>query len=360
MSVVELFSGSGGFSHGIEAAGFSVAVAYDNDATLTSSYGRNFPETKQIQADISELSSADVFREVSGPITGIVGGPPCQGFSTIGKRHDGDPRRELLSHYFRLVSEIKPKFFVMENVVGLQQGAAKGVLARALRQVSDAYRVSEPLILDASEFGAATKRPRVFVVGFLKELGVQFTKQDLAPYMKPAASVADAIKDLQRAQQVASASYPDTWKIPARIKLSSYAKRLASSDRQFTGNIRTKHSEIVKSRFAEVLPGKMDKVGRHPRLSWAGQCPTLRAGTGSDRGSFQSVRPLHPEEPRVITVREAARLQGFPDRHFFHETIWHSFRMIGNSVSPIISEAVFRAVRDHVEKMEIPTPFAAE
>lgn len=360
MTVVELFSGCGGFSHGLEAAGFSVAAAYDNDATLSSSYSRNFPSTKQIQADVSKLTAADVFKEVDGPITGVVGGPPCQGFSSIGKRLVDDPRRELLSHFFRLVGEIKPHFFVMENVVGLQQGAAKEVLFNALRQVSDAYRISEPMVLDASEFGAATKRPRVFVIGFLKELGIEIRQQDLAPYKKPAASVADAIKDLRSAKRVSPDTHPDTWRIPSRIELSSYAQRLASPGRLFTGNMRTKHSEAVMTRFANVLPGKVDKIGRHPRLSWEGQCPTLRAGTGSDRGSFQSVRPIHPEEPRVITVREAARLQGFPDRHYFHDTVWHSFRMIGNSVSPIMSEAVFRAVRDCIEKSANRALLAAE
>ncbi|MBY6044397.1 DNA cytosine methyltransferase [Phaeobacter italicus] len=360
MSVIELFSGCGGFSHGLEAAGFSVAVAYDNDPVLSSSYSRNFPSAKQIQADVSKLASTDVYKEVSGPIIGIVGGPPCQGFSSIGKRQEDDPRRGLLSHFFRLVGEIRPSFFVMENVVGLQQGAAKEVLSRALQQVSDAYRISEPMILDASEFGAATKRPRVFVIGFLKELGIEFKQQNLVPYKKPAASVADAIKDLQRAKQVSSPAHSDTWKIPSGAKLSSYAERLASPDRLFTGNTRTKHSQAVIDRFAKVLPGGIDKVGRHPRLSWGGQCPTLRAGTGSDRGSFQSVRPLHPEEPRVITVREAARLQGFPDSHIFHEAIWHSFRMIGNSVSPIMSEAIFMAVRDCLDRSISRPHLAAE
>ena len=94
--------------------------------------------------------------------------------------------------------------------------------------------------------------------------------------------------------------------------------------------------------------GHMDPIGRHPRLAWNGLCPTLRAGTGSDRGSYQSVRPIHPEENRVITVREAARLQGFPDNHLFHPTVWHSFRMIGNSVSPIMAEAIFSAIAAHL------------
>nr|WP_249812095.1 DNA cytosine methyltransferase [Bradyrhizobium sp. 188] len=97
-----------------------------------------------------------------------------------------------------------------------------------------------------------------------------------------------------------------------------------------------------------MKPGEIDSVGRHPRLSWEGQCPNLRAGTGKDKGSYQAVRPIHPEEDRVITVREAARLQGFPDSFRFHPTVWHSFRMIGNSVSPIIAQAILSLIAERM------------
>jgi len=89
----------------------------------------------------------------------------------------------------------------------------------------------------------------------------------------------------------------------------------------------------------------MDKVSKFPRLSWDGLCPTLRAGTDSSRGSYQAVRPIHPDKNRVITPREAARLQGFPDWFQFSPTKWHSFRQIGNSVSPFVAEAVLDVIR---------------
>lgn len=111
-----------------------------------------------------------------------------------------------------------------------------------------------------------------------------------------------------------------------------------------TGHTKTVHGPAIAKRFAALGPGLIDPIGRHPKLAWDGQCPTLRAGTGADRGSYQSVRPIHPDEPRVITVREAARLQGFPDAHRFHPTVWHSFRMIGNSVSPLIAREIFMAI----------------
>ena len=112
--------------------------------------------------------------------------------------------------------------------------------------------------------------------------------------------------------------------------------------RLVSGCIATRHTAKVQKRFAQVGEGEIDSVSRMPRLSRDGLCPTLRAGTGPDRGSFQSLRPIHFCEPRVITPREAARLQAFPDWFRFHTTKWHAFRGIGNSVSPLVAEAVFR------------------
>jgi DNA (cytosine-5)-methyltransferase 1 len=141
----------------------------------------------------------------------------------------------------------------------------------------------------------------------------------------------------------------DIWQRSGAVKPSRYAEKLAESSGLFTGHRKTTHTRKVAARFATVIPGQMDKVGRHPRLCWSGQCPTLRAGTGADVGSYQSVRPIHPDENRVITVREAARLQGFPDKHLFHPTVWHSFRMIGNSVSPIIASELLRILAERLD-----------
>jgi DNA (cytosine-5)-methyltransferase 1 len=109
-----------------------------------------------------------------------------------------------------------------------------------------------------------------------------------------------------------------------------------------SGLFETLHSIAVQDRFIETSQGKVEPISRYPKLAWTGQCPTLRAGTGADKGSFQAMRPIHPSQPRVITVREAGRLQGFPDWFVFHPTKWHSFRMIGNSVSPVVSETLLK------------------
>ncbi|WP_447931868.1 DNA cytosine methyltransferase [Sphingopyxis fribergensis] len=351
MKLVELFCGTGGFSRGAHLAGFDVAAAYDLDPILTSSYPINFPNTKILHRDVGALTGAEIKRDIGGEVFGLFGGPPCQGFSAIGRRDVADPRRKLLGHFFRLVKELQPAFFVMENVKGLAYADARPLLTEALDMVRCDFDIAEPHIWNAADFGAATIRHRMFVVGIRKDFHSPFALDDLDDRRRPPATVKQAISDLEDIVALPeSDQLPgfDRWKITRKGAPTEYASALRATDRTFTGQTITSHTPEVIARFAKVRPGGMDKIGRYPRLKLSGQCPTLRAGTGADRGSYQSVRPIHPVLNRVITVREAARLQGFPDHHLFHPTVWHSFRMIGNSVSPIMAEAVFSAIRERL------------
>jgi DNA (cytosine-5)-methyltransferase 1 len=348
MNVVDLFCGCGGFSLGARQAGISTALAIDNDPILSFPYLTNFPRSRLLLADLSRLE-ASYIRRCVGDVDGVFGGPPCQGFSDIGLRKATDPRRDLLLDFFRLVAELKPAFFVMENVPGLGYVGAKHLLDRALNLVVKRYKILGPTILDAADFGAATKRPRMFVLGLDPTRSDPITLCDIQRRHKAPATVQAAIADLQDAVFVRHENEYDVWRITGRGRPSVYARSLRSKSGEFTGHSSTEHTRAVVKRFAKINPGEVDKVGRHPRLAWDGQCATLRAGTGSERGSYQSVRPIHPDEARVITVREAARLQGFPDEFRFHPTIWHSFRMIGNSVSPIISRAIFSTIANRID-----------
>ena len=341
--VVDLFSGCGGFSLGAHQSGLDVVGAVDNDPVLVSSYPANFPQTRVVIADVAEMKGQGLCAEL-GRIDGIVGGPPCQGFSAIGKRISSDPRRHLLRHFFRVVSEVCPTFFVMENVCGLAYADARGELLAALDLVKDQYEILGPEIFDAAEFGAATRRARLFVIGTHKDRGRAVTLRELEQQKRTPEAVKAAIADLEGSVFTGERSGFDVWKLAQSDIASKYSKSLRAPDKCFTGHRKTTHSSRVEGRFREVPQGGLDVVGRHRRLAWLGQCPALRAGTGPDRGSYQSVRPIHPEYDRVITVREAARLQGFPDGHLFHPTVWHSFRMIGNSVSPFMARAIFRAL----------------
>ena len=358
MRLVDIFSGCGGFSLGALQAGFPVIAAIDNDPILAFSYPYNFPHTRMIIKDVAKLDGEAVRVAAGGPIDGIFGGPPCQGFSAIGKHDPKDPRRCLLGHFFRIIQDIKPSFFVMENVLGLTYSNTRYVLDKALRQV-DEYAILGPEIWNAAQFGAATNRSRLFVVGIHKDCGEPITSKDMNAWTRKPTTVRDAIRDLESATIVGEEDGFDIWRIDPFARSFGYARSLRSPDGRFTSHRITQHSKRVITRFDDLPEGGFDPIGRHPRLAWSGQSPAIRAGTGVDRGSHQAVRPVHPRHPRVITVREAARLQGFPDNHRFHPTIWHSFRMIGNSVSPIMARAIFSMIGEKLGN-EIMAPVAAE
>jgi DNA (cytosine-5)-methyltransferase 1 len=344
VNIVDLFCGAGGFSLGAVQAGFKIVGSFDKDPILTSSYDKNFSRSNLRNWDLSLASGKDI-SSVAGQIDGVIGGPPCQAFSLIGRRSTTDPRRELLGDFFRIVREVSPKFFVVENVTGLLVGNARNVLEDAVSVVPGSYKIVGPFVLNAADFGAATSRKRMFLVGYRPDHVDVLSEDDFKPKLIVQANVKDAISDLALASQIGESNGFDVWRIRQKGRPNNYCAKLRSHDGTFTGHNRTSHSTDVIARFRSVKQGSTDKVGRHPRLAWDGLCPTLRAGTGNDRGSYQSVRPLHPKENRVITAREAARLQGFPDSFLFHPTVWHSFRMIGNSVSPFVARAVLSTIR---------------
>lgn len=349
--LIDLFCGCGGLSLGSAQAGLPPRLAVDMDRVLTSTFSCNHPSTELWIADVARLVGADIEAKAGGPVLGVLGGPPCQAFSEIGQRREDDPRRSLLGHFFRLVSELAPAFFVMENVKGLGYAGSRRFLEEGLNLLPGTYDVLGPIILDAADFGAATTRPRLFVFGFQRSRCTPLRMADLIAAKSSAATVQAAVSDLQRARFVGMADGFDEWKIASPGRPSRYASRLRSPTGLFTGHARTEHSKAVRRRFGSVPPGGRDAVGRHARLSWDGQCPTLCAGTGADHGKHQSVRPIHPDEDRVITVREAARLQGFPNSFRFHPTRWHSFRMIGNSVSPVMARVIMELIGGRVDDL---------
>jgi len=362
-TLIDLFSGCGGFSLGAELAGFQSLVAVDIEPTLQSGFTKNFPHTKAIQADVGQIRKADWSQLIGAQRPdGIIGGPPCQGFSRIGKRSKEDPRNSLIHHFYRHVDELSPKFFIMENVEGLLDDGNHQILSDAIDSISDRYHVIGPLVVNAAHFGAATNRKRVIVVGYDPQECDPFDSEHLLDFNVPMATVKDAISDLPTPigqingiHEFGWASYP-----ACPSPLSSYAAALRELPSpglgwqhaidhlkagRVSGLFETMHSSKVAKRYLTTPGGRADKISKSYKLEWGGLCPTLRAGTGAEKGAFQAVRPLHPEQGRVITVREAARMQAFPDWFVFHPTKWHSFRMIGNSVSPSVSFGLLSKIR---------------
>jgi DNA (cytosine-5)-methyltransferase 1 len=366
-TVIDLFSGIGGFSLGAARAGFQLLAAVDNEPRASKAFAVNFHGCKQLHEDIVQLTGARL-RNLAGiekrTVHGVIGGPPCQGFSRIGRRAPSDPRNFLFDHFFRLVGEIRPWFYVAENVQGILDAPFKSLVAKAISRLKG-YRHLPPLILKSSDFGAPTSRQRVLFIGYKPQYFNDLMTTDFSPpaHIKNV-TVEMALQGLRRKIDPAWQKEPEGWRrltkrnrglfwdriygeVPHGIGDPHSLKRLNTEGR-VSGCLGTNHTKKIIKRFTSLKEGFVDGPSRAVRLERKGFCPTLRAGTGPERGSFQALRPIHPTEPRVITPREAARLQGFPDWFLFDATKWHSFRQIGNSVSPILAEQIMRVIADHV------------
>jgi DNA (cytosine-5)-methyltransferase 1 len=370
--VIDLFCGCGGFSLGAHAAGFSSALAVDIDRDLTSSFKDNFPNAPLLIEDLSRIAPSSLL-ERAGMSVGepdlVIGGPPCQGFSYMGKRNPDDKRNKLIKHFFRFISYSRPAFFVMENVPGLLSPEFAPVLRGELDKIEGMYHVAGPMLVDAADFGAATRRKRTLVIGSRRGENAFITESDIRhATLQPPSTVSDAIGDLPSLTSAITGEDGRAWADyahpPDRNGIPEYARIARMAPPPGLGNDRiranwengsvsgfepTRHTQEVLRRFESVPPGEREDVSKCPRLEWNSQCPTLRAGTGKDHGSYQAVRPIHPVEHRVISVREAARLQGFPDWFLFNPAKWHSFRMIGNSVSPRLAHRILSAIRNVIE-----------
>jgi DNA (cytosine-5)-methyltransferase 1 len=363
-NVVDLFSGAGGLSLGAARAGFNVFSAVDTDTEAINTHKRNFPHTIHLQTDISELTGQRL-RLLLGlndsDLAGIISGPPCQGFSYIGRNDKNDTRNNLFAAFFRIVSEVLPHFYLAENVPGIMHDKYSRIRAKAFSYIEDKYIVLPPITVTASDYGAPTTRTRILFFGYLKDgmdpLTVDSFKSP--PDIEPV-HVQDAFRGLPIKIKPSWQKEDQGWRIVHMYGNSYYASRLhghvppgvgdpialerLKNENRASGFLGTVHSKKVAERYAMTECGKYDPISRSYRLTPDGFCPTLRAGTGPDHGSFQAVRPLHPTEARVITPREAARLQGFPDWFQFSPTKWHSFRQIGSSVSPILAERVLAVI----------------
>jgi len=549
-AVLDLFSGVGGLGLGFEQAGFDVVAAVDNDQQACEAHAANFPHCKVIQGDISKLASdtSPIKRAARENgfqgFTGVVGGPPCQGFSYIGERFTWDERNDLTSRFVDIVLDLKPAFFLMENVEGLlssgvrpsfsqhlkrlsdpvgapaaalaaelpdtneapikrqrqfkkrtislfiknaeaslsaldrsgiesfmkrnkdasfviswsrgrifdtsaqlgivlderswatlERRAAKhlqtillslsarllildgveegdvlslfkdgltgdaanisrGVLreygalkpaaifkgvkvgpiaARLIERLSDGYEVQAPKVLSAAWFGAPQDRRRVFVIGLRKDLKSNFE------FPKPSHSIPgektfadlpeaptcfDAISDLPDIDAIESTVDSDV--IPSSLcsaPLGRFGALLRGLEfdyndyslprpdwnpYQVDSCLRTIHADYVIKRLKSTREGVLDKKSGKTRLVRDSVSHTLRAGTKGEKGSHTAVRPVHYEYDRVISVREGARLMGFPDWLKLHRTKWHGFRLVGNAVPAPLGRALASAISNKI------------
>lgn len=372
---VDLFSGAGGMSLGFEQAGFDVLAAVEYDPIHAATHRVNFPLTEMLCRNVHRID-AEVVRDAASrgwrrhhpgtsvwdrQLDAVFGGPSCQGFSVIGRRNQEDERNQLLGVFVDLVIDLRPRTFCIENVPGLLEPRFAELREDALGRLATAGdQFAPPKVFNAADFGVPQTRKRVLILGALDgcpppltpwqdQISVRQAFQGLPPIQD--------YEDLLRDDEVALT--PEH--VAVRENVSGlYARQLSGlehdpADRSrprewdptlLTCSRRTVHRKETIKRFETALPGVEETVSRAYRLHPDKPAPTLRAGTGYDRGSFSAPRPIHPEEPRVITAREAARLHSFPDWFRFHTTNWHGHRQIGNAVPPRLARAAAVSLLD--------------
>lgn len=364
-TVVDLFAGVGGLSLGAARAGFRVAAAIENDSYAIDFHSKNFQNTIHSNRDVSQLTGRqiyDIAKLSFGELDGLIGGPPCQGFSIIGPRQAEDERNNLFGHFFRLVAETKPKFFVAENVPGIMNKRYANIRNSSFDWVRANYEILDPITVKANLYGAPTSRTRVFFIGYdPTRFNKSISHLDFLPNTSMKSIVVqDALEGLPHFVDPAWQTEESGWRKVSLIK-SEYLTNLYMDHvpigvgniaalkqlnryNKVSGFLGTVHAPEVAKRYSLLQPGQADTISKSIKLDAKGYCPTIRAGTAREKGSFQAVRPIHFSEARVIAPREAARLQGFPDWFIFHPTKWHSFRQIGNSVSPIVAENILQVI----------------
>lgn len=365
---IDLFSGVGGLSLGFEQAGFDVVAAVEVDPIHAAAHKFNFPDCTVLPTSVADLTGAEIRRRAGfgkRKVDVVFGGAPCQGFSMIGQRALDDPRNRLVREFVRIVAELDASYFVFENVKGLTVGKHRlflDELIYAFERVG--YRVRFPWrVLNASHFGVPQERERLILFGAKKNLRLPRYPE---PFTRPASSpdnpanlpegptCRDALGDLPDAEDFRVLIDGDSVRTNKWRKPSDYARELRCLGREvwhfgyrrrwdrdvLTSSMRTDHTSISRRRFAATDQGTVEPISRFYKLPELGVSNTLRAGTDSARGAFTSPRPIHYERDRCVTVREMARLHGFPDWFRFHATKWHGARQIGNAVPPPLARAV--------------------
>lgn len=316
MNIISLFSGCGGLDLGFERAGFDIPVANEFDKTIWATFKANHPKTHLIERDVRQITKEDILPYLPGEVDGIIGGPPCQSWSEAGTlKGIDDARGQLFFDYIRILKEFQPKFFLAENVSGMLTDRHSEAVKNILNLFEKAgYDVSLTLV-NAKNYGVAEERKRVFYIGFRKDLHIDF--------VFPKGSTEDDDKKITLRDVIWNLQ--DT-AVPAGIK-NHHNPDAVNNNEYFTGA----YSPIFMSRNrvkgwdeqAYTVQASGRQCQLHP------QAPKMEKYGKNDCRFVKGKEHLY----RRMTVREIARIQGFPDDFkFIYENVNDAYKMIGNAV----------------------------
>ncbi|MCE9651841.1 MAG: DNA cytosine methyltransferase [Nitrosarchaeum sp.] len=352
LRALDLFSGCGGLSLGMERAGFQVVYANElnQDAALT--YQKNFPDVLMDVCDIRKIEPDDVKRKIKSMKIDLIGaGPPCQGFSTLVKRNVRDPRNGLFRHLVRFVEYFAPKAFVMENVTGLlSMNKGKTIENICDEFESIGYHVAVDKLL-ASDFGVPQDRTRVFIIGTTKKI----PRVELFPKKNGHArvSVKKAISDLSF---LGIGEYATTYQ---RRTFSEYQVMMRNNCAVLANHESANHSERIQKRFMMIPPGMVaKKISGYD--SGKRDCYKFDPSEPSKTVTTLPEDFIHYQQNRIPTVRELARLQSFPDDFVFlgprttggaqRKHSCPQYTQVGNAVPPLLSQEVFANMKKILKK----------
>lgn len=328
MKIISLFSGCGGLDLGFERAGFDVVLANEFDAKIWETFKVNHPNTKLIEGDIQNIKEEDLPKDIDG----IIGGPPCQSWSEAGSmRGIEDLRGQLFYEYIRILKIVKPKFFLAENVSGMLANRHSKAVQNIKKMFKECgYSLSVTLV-NAKDYGVAEERKRVFYIGFRNDLDIEFefpegsTKDDSKKI-----TLKDIIWDLK---DTALPSLEKNYANPKAINNNEYF--VGDFSPMFMSRNRVKSWD--EQAFTVQASGRQCQI--HP------QAPKM-VKVGANKCEFEKGKEhLY----RRMTVREVARVQGFPDDFkFIYKNVDMGYKMIGNAVPVNLAYEIAVAIKNHL------------
>lgn len=344
---IDLFSGAGGMSLGAEAAGIEVVFSVESDRHAAETYSHNHPGVELFASNICTLEKIGIGRRTR-PLV-VFGGPPCQGFSTSNQRtrSSDNPANWLYKEFLRIVGSVKPEWVVFENVKGIMETEAGRFFRLVLKGISGLGYNCTHDILNAADFGVPQQRFRLFIIGSRKGVADRFPRPEVAKHV----TVREAIADLPELPNGAS----EAWRGYRTEASSAYAKKMRGRMEHSANHLVSHNADHVIERYRHISPGGnwediphglMDNYKDRTRCH-TGIYHRLRDDRPSvTLGNYRKNMLIHPREDRGLSVREAARLQSFPDRFEFKGSIGFQQQQVGNAVPPLLAEAVFRAVAE--------------
>jgi len=323
-TVISLFAGCGGSSLGYQMAGFRELLAVEWDDNAVQTFRLNFPEVPVYHGDIAKLTGKECMKLAGiqkGELDVLDGSPPCQGFSTAGKRRFTDPRNSLFQEYARLLTDLQPKVFVLENVTGMVKGCMKQAYLEIMRTLRGCGYKAKGEVLNAMYFNVPQSRERVIIIGVREDLGIEPSHPK--PQGRPTI-LRECIWDLRGNRE------DDRMLSPIIQKVAKKQPHRWSTDVRIYMSIKGNQGSSLTLKWAD----------------WDGVCMTIiqdeRALTGI----------VHPDRERYISLREAQRIAGFPDTFRFTDRS-NGMKRVGNTVPPPLMKAIAEHIRDNILAVQL-------